>query len=52
MNVSSLQTLSNNITEVVEKSGKAIVSLNANRRFSPCGIHWLEGIIVTSDESL
>ena len=52
MNVSSLQALSNNIAEIVEKSGKAIVSLNANRRFTPSGIHWQEGIIVTSDESL
>ena len=52
MNMSSLQALSNNIAEIVEKSGKAIVSLNANRRFSPSGIHWQEGIIVTSDESL
>lgn len=50
--MSSLQALSNNIAEIVEKSGKAIVSLNANRRFSPSGIHWQEGIIVTSDESL
>ncbi|BAY82360.1 PDZ/DHR/GLGF domain-containing protein [Calothrix parasitica NIES-267] len=50
--ISSLQALSNNIAEIVEKSGKAIVSLNANRRFTPSGIHWQEGIIVTSDESL
>jgi len=52
MSMSSLQALSNNIAEIVAQSGKAIVSLNANRRFSPSGIHWQEGIIVTSDESL
>ncbi|WP_414624345.1 S1C family serine protease [Calothrix sp. CCY 0018] len=50
--MSSLQALSNNIAEIVEQSGKAIVSINANRRFSPSGIHWRKGIIVTSDESL
>lgn len=50
--MSSLQALSNNIAEIVEQSGKAIVSINANRRFSPSGIHWRKGIIVTSDESI
>lgn len=50
--MSSLQALSNNIAEIVEQVGNAIVSVNANRRFSPSGIHWAEGIIVTSDESL
>lgn len=50
--MSSLQDLSNNIAEIVSQSGKAIVSINANRRFSPSGIHWRKGIIVTSDESL
>jgi S1-C subfamily serine protease len=50
--MSSLQALSNNIAEIVEQAGNAIVSLNANRRFSPSGIHWSQGIIVTSDESL
>lgn len=50
--MSSLQALSNNIAEIVEQAGKTIVSVNANRRFSPSGIHWRKGIIVTSDESL
>lgn len=50
--MSSLQALSNNIAEIVAQAGKAIVSVNANRRFSPSGIHWRKGIIVTSDESL
>ncbi len=52
MSTEALQALSNNIAEIVEKSGKAIVSVNANRRFTPSGIHWRNGIIVTSDESL
>jgi len=50
--MSSLQALSNNIAEIVEQAGNAIVSVKANRRFSPSGIHWCKGVIVTSDESL
>jgi S1-C subfamily serine protease len=50
--MSSLQALSNNIAEIVEQAGNAIVSVNASRRFSPSGIHWSKGVIVTSDESL
>ncbi len=52
MSTKALQALSNNIAEIVASSGKAIVSVNANRRFTPSGIHWRNGIIVTSDESL
>ncbi|WP_392532246.1 S1C family serine protease [Nostoc sp. C117] len=50
--MSLLQALSNNIAEIVEQAGKTIVSVKANRRFSPSGIHWRQGIIITSDESL
>ncbi|MEM7555107.1 MAG: trypsin-like peptidase domain-containing protein [Cyanobacteria bacterium P01_A01_bin.84] len=50
--MSPLQALSNNIAEIVASSGKAIVSVNTNRRFPPSGIHWRDSIIVTSDESL
>ncbi|AFY56460.1 trypsin-like serine protease with C-terminal PDZ domain [Rivularia sp. PCC 7116] len=50
--MSTLQSLSDNIAEIVEQSGKAIVSINGNRRFSPSGIHWHKSIIVTSDESI
>ena len=52
MSTEALQALSNNIAEIVAQAGKAIVSVNANRRFTPSGIHWRNGIIVTSDESL
>lgn len=44
--------LSNNLAEIVEQVGSAVVAFNAGRRFSPSGILWREGIIVTSDESL
>ncbi len=50
--MSSLLALSQNLAETVEQAGSAVVSVNAGSRFSPSGIHWCNGIIVTSDESL
>jgi S1-C subfamily serine protease len=48
----ALLALSNNLAETVEQAGGAVVAVNSGRRFSPSGIHWRHGIIVTSDESL
>ncbi|NMG07279.1 trypsin-like peptidase domain-containing protein [Brasilonema sp. UFV-L1] len=48
----ALVVLSNNLAEIVEQVGGAVVAVNAGRRISPSGIHWRNGIIVTSDESL
>ncbi|MBD2775666.1 S1C family serine protease [Iningainema tapete] len=50
--MSSLLDLSNNLAETVEQVGSAVVAVNTGKRFSPSGIHWRNGIIVTSDESL
>lgn len=50
--MSSLLALSNSIADTVEQAGSAVVAVNAGSRISPSGIHWLNGIIVTSDESL
>lgn len=50
--MSSLQELSNSLADTVEQAGTAVVAVNAGTRFSPSGIHWRQGIIVTSDESL
>jgi len=50
--MSSLQALSNDLANIVEQTGAAIVAVNGGRRFAPSGIHWRKGIIVTSDESL
>jgi S1-C subfamily serine protease len=50
--MSSLLALSNNLAETVEQAGSAVVAVNAGRRISSSGIHWQDGIIVTSDESL
>ncbi|NMG22356.1 S1C family serine protease [Brasilonema bromeliae] len=48
----ALVALSNNIADIVEQVGGAVVAVNAGQRFSPSGIHWRNGIIITSDESL
>lgn len=47
-----LLSLSQSLADIVERVKGAVVSVNAGRRFSPSGIHWRNGIIVTSDESL
>jgi S1-C subfamily serine protease len=48
----ALVTLSNTLANTVEQVGGAVVAVNAGTRISPSGIHWRNGIIVTSDESL
>ncbi|MBO3462530.1 S1C family serine protease [Aetokthonos hydrillicola Thurmond2011] len=50
--MSSLLDLSNNLADTVEQAGSSVVAVNGGRRFSPSGIHWRDGIIVTSVESL
>lgn len=46
-----LLALSQNLANIVEQVGKSVVAVHA-RRFSSSGIHWREGIIVTSDETI
>ena len=48
---SALLALSNNLADAVETVGRSVVAVNA-RRFSSSGIHWRQGIIVTSDETI
>lgn len=50
--MSSLLALSNSLADTVEQAGSAVVAVNAGKRVSPSGIHWRNGIIITSDESL
>jgi len=50
--MSSLLALSNSLADTVEQAGGAVVAVNAGKRVSPSGIHWRNGIIITSDESL
>jgi S1-C subfamily serine protease len=48
----SLLEFSNDLAEIVARVGGAVVGIKTDRRFAPSGIHWRNGIIVTSDESL
>ncbi|MBW4564659.1 MAG: S1C family serine protease [Mojavia pulchra JT2-VF2] len=50
--MSSLLALSNSLADTVEQAGSAVVAVNAGTRVSSSGIHWRNGIIVTSDETL
>ncbi len=50
--MSSLLALSNGLADIVEQAGSSVVAVNGGTRVSPSGIHWRQGIIVTSDESL
>lgn len=52
MDSSNLLSLSQSLADTVEKVGSSVVGINAGKRFSPSGIHWRQGIIITSDESL
>jgi S1-C subfamily serine protease len=50
--MSSLLALSNSLADIVDRVGKTIVAINTGQRVSPSGIHWRNGIVITSDESL
>lgn len=50
--MSTLVDISNNLANIVQETGSAVVAVNASTHVSPSGIHWGNGIIVTSDESL
>ncbi|BAY23155.1 PDZ/DHR/GLGF domain-containing protein [Calothrix sp. NIES-2100] len=50
--MSSLLEFSNSLADIVEQAGSAVVAVNAGTGISSSGIHWRNGIIVTSDESL
>jgi len=50
--MSSLLALSNGLADTVEQAGSAVVAVNGGRRIASSGIHWRDGIVVTSDESL
>ena len=49
---SSLLGLSNNLADVVEQAGSAVVAVNARHRIPSSGVHWRSGIIVTADHTV
>jgi S1-C subfamily serine protease len=50
--MSSLLEFSDRIAEIVAEAGAAVVAFNTGQRGAPSGIHWQQGIVITSDESL
>ena len=51
LNNNPLLALSQKSAEIVENVGNSVVAING-QRFSCSGIHWREGIIISSDENI
>lgn len=51
-NASILLEFSNNLADIVEESGRSVIEVNGRRRMSSSGVHWRQGIIVTTDHAL
>jgi S1-C subfamily serine protease len=49
---SPLTTLSHELADVVEKSAKSVVAVNARWRFPASGVLWRPGVIVTADHTI
>ncbi|HCF28582.1 MAG TPA: LuxR family transcriptional regulator, partial [Cyanobacteria bacterium UBA11049] len=49
---STLLALSQNLADVVEKAGRAVVAVNARHRIPSSGVHWRSGVIVTADHTV
>ena len=47
-----LLALSNDLAAAVEHAGRAVVGVNARRRFGSTGVHWRPGMIVTADHTV
>jgi S1-C subfamily serine protease len=47
-----LLTLSNELAAAVEHAGRALVGVNARRRFGSTGVHWRPGLVVTADHTV
>lgn len=47
-----LQVFSNNLADLVERSGHSVVVVNGRRRMSTSGVHWRQGLIVTVEHAI
>lgn len=47
-----LLALSNDLAAAVEHAGRAVVGVDARRRFGSTGVHWRPGLIVTADHTV
>jgi S1-C subfamily serine protease len=47
-----LLTLSNDLATAVDHAARAVVGVNARRRFGSTGVHWRPGLVVTADHTI
>ena len=48
----TLSTFSDQIADAVERSAKSIVSVHARPRLPSTGVHWRDGVIVTTEATV
>src|SRR5215813_6167175 len=48
----TLQSLSQDLSSVVERTGAAVVAVNAQRHLSSSGVGWRDGVVVTAAHTL
>src|SRR5262245_25363358 len=48
----ALQSLSQDLSSVVERTGSGVVAVNAQRYFSSSGVYWRDSVIVTAAHTL
>lgn len=48
----TLLGLSNDLAGAVEKAGRSVVAVNARHRVPSSGVHWRQGVVVTSDHTV
>jgi len=48
----TLETLSDDLTQVVEKINPSVVAINARRHLSSSGVYWHDGVIVTAAHAI
>ncbi|MCY7273179.1 MAG: S1C family serine protease [Phormidesmis sp. CAN_BIN44] len=49
---SVLLEFSNQLADIVERSARSVVAVNARRKLSSTGVYWRSGIIVTADHTV
>ena len=49
---SALLALSNGLAAAVERSSRAVVTVNARPRLPSSGVHWYQGVVVTADHTI
>src|SRR5262245_24847409 len=48
----ALESLSRDLSSVVERTGTAVVAINAHRHLSSSGVCWRDGVVVTAAHTL